>query len=154
MTTIACDGRTLVADTRATEGTISSHVSKLHRFKHGYVAIAGDVLHGLKFVEWLKQRRGNSMRGFPAHDMTEDGFDALVLRDDGTMETWDHRGGPVPITDPFWALGSGKEVALGALHAGATVRQAVIIACKVDSASSLPLEAVEVKPNDKKRARR
>ncbi len=154
MTTIACDGRTLVADTRATEGTISSHVSKLHRFKHGYVAIAGDVLHGLKFVEWLKKRRDESMRGFPAHDLTEDGFDALVLRNDGRMETWDHRGGPVPITDPFWAIGSGREVALGALHAGVTVRQAVIIACKVDSASSLPIEAVDLPSKSKKRPAR
>ena len=45
--------------------------------------------------------------------------------------------------DGYYGVGSGAQIALGALHAGAGAEEAVEIACKVSAFSSLPLQ-VEV----------
>lgn len=42
--------------------------------------------------------------------------------------------------DGFYAIGSGADIALGALHAGAEAQEAVEIACKISAYSSLPLQ--------------
>lgn len=42
--------------------------------------------------------------------------------------------------DGFYGVGSGADIALGALHAGADAEEAVEIACKISAYSSLPLQ--------------
>lgn len=42
--------------------------------------------------------------------------------------------------DGYYAIGSGADLALGALHAGAEAQEAVEIACKLSAYSSLPLQ--------------
>jgi ATP-dependent protease HslVU (ClpYQ) peptidase subunit len=42
--------------------------------------------------------------------------------------------------DGYYGVGSGAQIALGALHAGADAREAVEIACKISAFSGLPLQ--------------
>lgn len=42
--------------------------------------------------------------------------------------------------DGYYGVGSGSDIALGALHAGADAKEAVEIACKISAFSSLPLQ--------------
>lgn len=49
---------------------------------------------------------------------------------------------PARFNAPFYSIGSGRKYALGAMEAGATVEDAIRIACKLDTLSDLPLETL------------
>jgi len=57
-------------------------------------------------------------------------FTTLVVTPEGSIELWDETGTKTSLNEEFWAVGSGKEYAIGAMEAGATARQAVTIAIK------------------------
>lgn len=57
-------------------------------------------------------------------------FEALVVGPDGMVQQWDERGVWELIKQPFWAIGSGSHVCMGAMEFGATARQAVEAAIK------------------------
>lgn len=57
-------------------------------------------------------------------------FRAIVILPSGTIEEWDHLGNGDKVDAPFWAIGSGREFALGALEFGATAEEAVKAAIK------------------------
>lgn len=67
--------------------------------------------------------------------------------DDDHSKEW--HGSVDLVTDPFVAIGTGMQFALGALEVGATPAQAVRAACKRDLACALPLqwEGLDVKGN-------
>lgn len=54
---------------------------------------------------------------------------AMLIREGGIIEVHDEDGHSVHGKD-FYAIGSGREIALGALYMGATVKQAVEAAVK------------------------
>lgn len=56
----------------------------------------------------------------------------------------------VPIVEQYYAVGSGSLAALGALEAGATVRQALAIACKYDEATGSKYSIVDIPTKEKK----
>ena len=72
---------------------------------------------------------------------------ATVLR---SPETWGEDFaedlGVWPIQAPFAAAGSGAELAIGAMAAGASAREAVAIACRYDINSRLPLHSLTLNP--------
>ena len=57
-------------------------------------------------------------------------FEALVVCPDGMIQQWDHRGVWEHIREPFWAIGSGAHLAIGAMEAGADAKTACTIAIK------------------------
>jgi ATP-dependent protease HslVU (ClpYQ) peptidase subunit len=56
----------------------------------------------------------------------------LILTDKGHLFTFTNPAKWLAIKDPFFAIGSGALTALGALHAGASPRDAVKAAMKID----------------------
>ena len=69
-------------------------------------------------------------------------FEALVLTTKGELFAYDETLSRDKLTGDFYAIGSGGSAALGALHAGASLEQAVTIACLVDPHSGLPLQVL------------
>lgn len=61
------------------------------------------------------------------------GVGGAVLTDKGDIFCFDEPGIWMPVKEPYYAIGSGGKVALGALHMGATVKEALQAAGKVDS---------------------
>lgn len=56
----------------------------------------------------------------------------LVLTESGKIFQFDSPGKWLAVDGPYAAMGSGSNVALGALHMGATPKEAVLAASKVD----------------------
>lgn len=125
MTCIATDGKTMAADGLMTErGTIISlREVKIARLPDGRLCgSAGDCAGGDRIIEWLTN---GSALDFPK---VGEGSSVLTLNLDGTADLFDgeSNGQPVRVPTPM-AIGSGMDVALGAMDAGASPEQAVRI---------------------------
>jgi hypothetical protein len=119
MTTIAYRNGVLAADTLAV-------VSNL---RDGYgVKEAGCAAHGLAFLDWFR----GGMRGDPP-EMGEEGSSAtgVIFCPDETALLWQRLGWARHKVDA-WSMGSGGDLALGAMEAGATPEDAVRFAMKRD----------------------
>lgn len=57
-------------------------------------------------------------------------FFMLAAGPKGVLRVWDQEGQFEPIRNRFWAVGSGSELAMGAMEMGATAAQAVAVAIK------------------------
>lgn len=56
----------------------------------------------------------------------------VVLIPDGTIYMFDNPRTWMEVKEPHWAMGSGNLTALGAMHAGASTKDAIKAAMKVD----------------------
>lgn len=126
MTTIAVRDHIMVSDSCAWEGDIcTGALDKLFRAKDGSVwGFAGKVAGATKFKAWA-----DVMEGDPPE--TKD-TEILFMRPDGTVRTWEEDAW-VDIRAPYFAIGSGSHIALGAMHMGATAQQAVEAASNYDA---------------------
>lgn len=72
------------------------------------------------------------------------GWHLLVIKKDGSMFSVSHEAPyPLEASAPF-TLGSGADYAMGALHAGASARQAVEIAAKLDVHTGGTIQVVSI----------
>ena len=126
MTTIACDGKSMSADSRETAGDtiISDSVDKLFELPNGtIVGCAGEVSDIFKFKEWLEADDGTKPPNFKK-------MSALLLHADGRLQLFED-GMLMPEKAPT-AIGTGFLSALTALDMGATTKKAVQMAMKRD----------------------
>lgn len=128
MTTIAVRDGVVAADTLLTaNGLRDDFGPKVWRVGKVLVAACGSRPTCLRFREWVAAgMRGDS----PFND--EDG-NGIVVSHAGIV-CWSKKG-CWPVRQPFYTLGSGYQVALGALEAGATAEEAVRAAIKWDTGS-------------------
>jgi ATP-dependent protease HslVU (ClpYQ) peptidase subunit len=140
MTTVACDGKTMAADGLVTcNGTIwAQGFEKVARLPDGRIAGAsGSAYYIAPFLAWLKD-------GGDFPEMDAENFEGLVLSPDGSVRAYDHKGRSIPEEVPT-ASGSGKEIALGAMLAGATPAEAVNIAAERDCGTGGKIIAISLK---------
>lgn len=97
---------------------------KVFRIKKALVGCAGNVPDIIRFRQYLKDNEPFEVKG---------DIDALVVRD-GQVYWYDHSLVPVPCGTPA-AAGSGAAFAMGAMLAGASAKQAVEIATRLDECS-------------------
>lgn len=133
MTTIAYRDDVIAADTQVTcGGTIDGWVQKAFRKGGLLYATSGSSGLGDGFLSWVAggmkgdapSLRGE--KGDDAHGYLFPGGDRVVWRYDNVWAT--HYA-------PFFAYGSGAEIALGAMIAGATAEEAVRAAAERDTAT-------------------
>lgn len=142
MTTIAWDGKTLAADRRTSSDRILVGVKPkiVKRKKDGALAAAaGPSSTAHAFLTWfLKGERGPS----PLLGKAE-ASQAVIIRPDGAVESHDNDGW-YPTGMQYYTNGSGWEIALGAMHAGATAEEAVVIASKLDGNTGEGIDTLEL----------
>lgn len=139
MTTIAYRDGILAADSRVTYGEDSG--ARIHSCKKLYrktvtqgkksfdviIATAGESSPGLLFVDWY-----GSGKPIPDTFLHLGGdFLCLVLTPSGLFE-YDVYCRGEPVSDDFYAIGSGAKAALGAMHCGKSAIEAVRIAARID----------------------
>ena len=123
MTVIAWDGVTVAADSMANEDGLSSTVTKLHTFKDGVLADVGELWACAAMRAWLT---GDG--AFP----NVSGADASLIVFGPLGEVQEYQSTPYPLEEfsaPY-AWGCGRDLALGAMLAGATAVEAARIACE------------------------
>lgn len=118
MTTIATDGRAMAGDSLTSAGTLMvRHAPKVFRCPNGQIfGCCGATTDAIKFQEYM-------VNGGEKPTLTED-FSALILNVDGSVDWIDKEFVRVATAVPN-AIGSGGEIALGAMLAGQTPEQAV-----------------------------
>lgn len=168
MTVIIWDrGRLLMAaDTLSCEGgDLKRTVSKIHRVRSAsgpcLVGYAGNLAHCRSLLAWIEA--GADPKEYPRHpDVNTEGR-ALVVRwkrlkhdvmpegyKPGTEFYYETKAylyeGPHPfeVHDPYVVIGSGREVAIGALEMGATPSRAIAVASKHISSVGGEVEILRV----------
>lgn len=127
MTTIAWDGKTLAVDSFETSSNVivSRNRKKLFLDVGDYAAVAvcGCTYEMLSFVEWLRDKTKSPPN-------IESGA-AICIDRKGKVYSYYPKNSTTPVLEKGNLTdGSGHEIALGALDAGATAVEAVKIACK------------------------
>ena len=147
MTTIAWDGTTLAADSLSCSDGRRSRVRKLRRCEDGrLIAAAGECGAVGAYLNWLERcvpfEPAPTRPSFQDH--ADDCVHAIEIMPDGTV--WLHeRFTPFVVEDRFTAIGSGAAYALGAMAAGKSAPEAVVIACELHSGSGLPMHSLRLR---------
>jgi ATP-dependent HslUV protease subunit HslV len=140
MTTVAYRDGWMVADSQLTSGNTMKHrVAKIERLPDGrLVGLAGDWPSALRALAWI--RAGGDPESTP--DDLDDATCLMVASESG-VALYDSDLTAMPLLDAFAAIGSGAEYAVGAMEAGATAEEAVLIACRRDPSSSFPIHKLQ-----------
>lgn len=128
MSVVAYDGRVLAADRIGICGDVKTHNSpKIVRLHTGaVVAWTGTHIYGRIMADWYA--RGAVAEDWPSFQRTDE-WVCLVVYDKGSCFFYETEPLVVPVESPYWAWGSGQEVALGVLYAGGGAEMAVQAAC-------------------------
>ena len=133
MTTIAARVSTgeIAADSMVSGDDSFYLVEKLRRGKNSIYGACGDWDKCLKMLQVLSESGGDLDSDM---DVT-----VLELRNDGL---WIYEGTVIParIKNDFWAIGTGANFAIAAMHCGKSVQEAVEIACMYDTSSHGPID--------------
>lgn len=124
MTTIACNTQCMAGDTLLSSD-VKCHAQKVFKHRGCCVGIAGTYADCMVFVHWWKA-------GAKEEPPPMDNVEALVLTSSGRILCFDGHTKFFELDDPFSAIGSGAQAALATMHMGASPREAVRIAGKVD----------------------
>jgi hypothetical protein len=131
MTTIAYKDGVLAGDKRACYGQVAHPVTKVRRLKDGSIAGgAGTMACILQMLDWLDS--GGDHARFPAEQRTDDWEPILVVRPDRRIQIYERTPFPTETHSPFFAIGSGKEYAMMAMHLGKSAAEAVALAAQFD----------------------
>lgn len=142
MTTIAYRAGVLAGDSQATDDQVWQ-TNKVERIGTSagelLVGWCGDVHASLVFVEWLKNDQSRKP------DLSNEDFEAIVVAKTGRVTIWNQSLVSWRPKGKFFAIGSGAQSAMGAMHAGKSAIEAVKIACKVDPYTRGPVRSLRIK---------
>lgn len=132
MTVIAWDGKTLAADKAATWVGFQNTVTKIYRVPGGLVGLCGDSDRALELLAWF--RAGRDVGAWPRDGQNRDDRGAAVFIDEaGRCFSYEKTPYPQHNEQAFYAIGSGRDYALAAMHLGHDARKAVEVACALDN---------------------
>lgn len=146
MTTIAYRDGTMAADSRGYAGNCASlgTKSKIRKCPDGTLVGCSSNKPGQTEAVMAWFMAGADLSKVPDFGAIGPDFTLLVVRPDGTALYSDgsfHLSGP--LTAPFFAVGSGRGPAYGALEMGASAQRAVEVACLHDVWSGGPIETLQ-----------
>jgi hypothetical protein len=132
MTTIAYKHPYVAADTKMTiGGTFCGRVEKIVKCQDGCIAgAAGSAAFTDAFLRWAKAKGdGPAPTAKEGNNFLDRG---VIFSPDGILEIHEPEGSFI-LTTKTYALGSGRDLAFGAMAAGAPAAQAIRIAIDLDA---------------------
>lgn len=142
MTTIAYRSGIVAADSRETDEDDGCYelCEKLFRRRVGkrdvVMGTSGGTYAGMIFVDWYGS--GTPIPP-PLIALDADADFEVIILDRGRIFLANHLCRPVEIVTSYTAIGTGKMAALAAMKCGRGAREAVRIACGIDSHSGPPI---------------
>ena len=126
---MACDLQFTISDQVKMKGKTKIYLVEPHelhcpeQFIIGFSGTASDIIDVIDFYQCPERyKRMPSTRN----------LQGLVLTASGVIYMFDRPSHWLPVNAKFAAMGSGSPTALGAMHMGATPKEAVLAAGKVD----------------------
>lgn len=132
VTTIVATRKVMAADRRVSDENSSYSVCKIKRIGDVLVGGAGSSPGINKFMRWYES--GADSDKTPKLAKEEEDIQILVLTKAGLF-VYDSSFIADELLNPFYALGSGAQAALAALHMGASAQKAIEIAAMVDNST-------------------
>lgn len=150
MTTIAWRNGILAADTQMTDNHIKVPMRKLFLLgaNAGCIAICGDVAKALGFIDWLQ----SGLEPTRTKKRVYKGVGAIYIDKWDDPFWFDDSPNPVPINAPFYAMGTGHALAMGAMSTGMSAIDAVKFASTLDIYTNDQVEYYSVKTKKIKKA--
>lgn len=141
MTTIAYRDGVLAADTlRTSNGMRDGYQRKIHKCGRLLIAGAGSAAVCEQFRSWVLR----GMVGPSPFEGKPDSGNGLVITPDGLAVIWGSSG-PWQLKDvPFLALGTGEQIAMGAMAMGGSAEEAVRAAITLNISSGGEIQTVRV----------
>ena len=130
MTIIAWDGKTLAADKRLTNCGMASPVTKIFRCEESLIGISGEFSLAQELINWYKN--GCEIDKFPAFQRDEDDYVGMLVINKKGVFKYGRTPFPMILESQFFAIGSGRDYAMAAMHLGKTAVEAVEIASIFD----------------------
>ena len=122
MTIVVWTPEAMAADRLSTRGDTNYYLRKLWRVGNEVIGLAGGSDYCVALLAWFQA--GAKLEDWPRWQDKDDYAIALVARQ-GKCFLYDRTPHPIEILQDFCAIGSGREVALGALSQGASAVDAV-----------------------------
>ena len=145
MTTIAWDGHTLAGDKRTSFGGLHATTTKVHRIAGCLVGAAGTSAQITEMHAWLAN--GRKPADLPtAQRSATDCCSVLVIEPDGRVLQFENSPYPLAIENKRWAIGSGRDFAMAAMHLGLDARSAVEVAIALDAGSGNGVDFLSLEP--------
>jgi hypothetical protein len=143
MTCIAWDGRTLAADRLSVSSGLKAEVTKVRRIGGCLVGGSGDAPLTREYMDWFA--RGADPTNFPAslRDEKCPSF-LLVVTPDRKVFAYENCPFPLEIESPHYALGSGRDFAMAAMHLGHDARKAVEVAIALNNGCGGGIDSMEL----------
>lgn len=153
MTTLVYRNGIIAADSQMTQ--IMSEISddkkgemqKLFMCDDAIIGICGEVFSAQAFVDLYKKSVRNKKLSVTDNwaAMMEDEFEAIVVKENVVL-IYNYLLTPIDITTKsFFAMGSGSDVAYGALYMGATAIEAVKAASERNAATGFQVVSYSIK---------
>lgn len=143
LTVIAFDGKTLAADKQCTAAGHASTVTKIFKVPGGMVGFMGNGGHAAALLNWF--RDGRDPDKWPKKD-GDDSAGVIFISDDGKLYGYSGDDGPhaIEYEDAFTAWGAGRDYALAAMYLGKNAREAVEVACALDTTCGMGIDTLEL----------
>jgi ATP-dependent protease HslVU (ClpYQ) peptidase subunit len=130
MTVIAWDGTTIAVDSLVVFDNRKTYSDKLFKNKDEVIAVAGNMDVCMTMLELYKKGITDAGDFIPQNEENES-YLVIATREHGVW--WMCEGGhPVKVNDQIFAIGSGADLAIAAMHCGKSAVEAVEIACLYD----------------------
>ena len=138
MTTIAADSKGMASDSciQTSAAIISLNAKKILRIKGCLVGWAGSCAVCQQMINSLVDTKDTPVKYLTDNaTIINDSVTLLILDKAGIIWEYDGRGAPYHLNEKFATIGSGDDIAMAALLAGATVQKAIRIAIQLDVGS-------------------
>lgn len=135
MTTIAYRDGIMAGDTAVSDrGTYCGQYQKVFARDGALMGVCGCLGEVARLRDWFMA----GAEGDPPA-LTDSDSEALLITGDGVVEWVGHPNKRMVITGDMHAIGSGFQLAIGAMAAGASALQAVEVACDFDLCTRRPI---------------
>lgn len=145
MTVIAWDGRTLAADKRVSSSGLRRTTTKIFRVGTSLYGCAGNASQSRAMRHWLES--GADPAAWPAKQ-DDEGFDCTLLQiaPGPVVMLYTHTPYPIVLEDAQFAMGSGRDYALAAMHLGCDARRAVEVASHFETSCGDGIDGLSLQP--------
>lgn len=142
MTVIAFDGRRVAADKLSSLAGTKYTTTKLYRHGCKVIALAGTAWHGMEMLLWLKS--GAVPDRCPTNKDDKTNAHMYVFELGKPVLVYEGSAIPHMIEDRFFAEGTGKDIALAAMHLGRSASEAVELAIKLDTHCGMGIDVIDL----------
>lgn len=142
MTVIAWDGERLAADRLADSNGLARSVTKIRLLRGHLCGASGRTAYCQAMFAWFEG--GAEPGAYPRWQDSDDYADFVAITPDRRILKWERTPHPIEYEDQHFAMGSGRDYAMAAMHLGKTAVEAVEVASHFEIGCGNGIDVLEI----------